>query len=101
MNSGCQFETVKSISETLPRVELGAAGDARAGRGHPMRPYPMASVGVRRGLPTAGGRGTPFGLLPALASPCRTRRSNPGAPKLTMSQEVVAMFVLGDGYARC
>jgi hypothetical protein len=57
-----------------------------------MRLYPMASVGVRRGLPKAGGRETPFGLLPALASPCRTRRSNPGAPKLTMSQEVLAMF---------
>jgi hypothetical protein len=51
-----------------------------------MRPYPMASVGVRRGLPKAGGRETPFGLLPALASLYRTRRSNPGAPKLTMTQ---------------
>jgi hypothetical protein len=57
-----------------------------------MRPHPITSGGVRRRLPKAGGRGTPFGLLPALASPCRTRRSHPGAPKLTMSQDVVASF---------
>ena len=57
---------------------LGAAGDGRPCRGHPGRPHPMASVGVWRGLPTAGGRGTPCGLLP------RPRRSIPqrGGPTL-------------------
>jgi hypothetical protein len=51
-------------------------------------PVSLASGDVRRRLPTAGGKGIPFGLPPTLASPCPTRRSHPGAPKLTMSQQL-------------
>jgi transposase len=53
----------------LKRQGYGRAGDARAGPGRHRHPRPTASVGVRRELPTAGGGGTPFGLLPTLASP--------------------------------
>jgi hypothetical protein len=36
-----------------------------------MLPHTTAFMGVWRGLPTAGGRGPPFSLLPALARQCR------------------------------
>jgi hypothetical protein len=57
-----------------------------------MRLHPMASVGMGRGLPAAGGRGTPLGF--PLPSPVNTVRGrpNPGSPKLTMSQEIVTRF---------
>ena len=37
-----------------------------------MHPYPMASVGVRRGLPTAGGKGTHS--VSSLPSPVHAER---------------------------
>ncbi len=36
-----------------------------------MRPHTTAFMGMWRGLPTAGGRGTQLSLLPALARQCR------------------------------
>jgi hypothetical protein len=42
-----------------------------------MRPHPMAAVGMWCGLPTAGGRGTPFGFLLVLACPCRKEAVQP------------------------
>jgi hypothetical protein len=35
----------------------------------------------------------PCGLLPSFTRPCRREVFLPGSPKLTMSQEVLAMFV--------
>jgi hypothetical protein len=37
----------------------------------------MAAVGMWCGLPTAGGRGTPFGFLLVLACPCRKEAIQP------------------------